>query len=297
MRLTQELIPAWVKWQKPDGSAAELSEAVASLSVRAEPELLARRLLALDAEGRIEASLSLSLFQPGVLSFASPRGGPDTAPKVYIGLVEDALATAREQGFRLQCRLPESPAFAPLQARLPMLGARLSHRRVEYWAPLSELPDESGSPLSWQALAPSGPYRLAEAAELLRAAGQGDPDWDPEDDAEALLQAYLADEALTSGPDCVQIGHLDGQPAGIVIAQVNPANGWSRLTYLGLLPAFRGQGLGKWVQRRGFAMLRAQGGREYHGGTVAGNAAMEALFRSQGCRLERVLQEWHWDRV
>ena len=55
------------------------------------------------------------------------------------------------------------------------------------------------------------------------------------------------------------------------------------ITFMGLLPAFRGRGLGRHVHRRGMALLRAQGGTLYHGGTSASNGAMIRLFEQHGC--------------
>lgn len=296
MRLRPDLIPAWVRWQQPEGDTSSWEPAAAALAAKAlgQPEQLEMRRISLDTQGQIQASLFLSWFQPGVLTFGPPRfsgAGAAALPE----LIGDAQAWARSQGARLQCRLLDIEAMAPTLAALPGLGARLSHRRVEFWAPLADLPDETGTPLQWSSLAPAGKHSFETVTEVLHAAGVGDPDWDPADDAAELLKSYLAEEALIGTPDCVQIASLDGELMGIAIAQVNPGTRWSRITYMGMLPAFRGRGLGKWIHRHGFEMLRAQGGVEYHGGTVAGNHAMEALFLSQGCRPERRLQEWHWD--
>ncbi len=99
----------------------------------------------------------------------------------------------------------------------------------------------------------------------------------------------MADPVLTHAPECIQVSE-----AGIVIAQVNPRTAWARITYMGLLPEHRGRGLGRWVHRRGFAMLRAQGGALYHGGTVETNRPMMRLFEAHGCRFHRRLEEWRW---
>jgi len=78
----------------------------------------------------------------------------------------------------------------------------------------------------------------------------------------------------------------------LVCAQVAAESGWSRITYMGPIPAARGQGLGRWVHRRGFAMLKAQGGTLYHGGTAVENHAMCKLFRDHGCTVYRRMTEW-----
>ena len=81
-----------------------------------------------------------------------------------------------------------------------------------------------------------------------------------------------------------------------VCAQVAPSDGWSRITYMGLVESARGRGLGRWVHRRGFAMMRAQGGELYHGGTAAENAGMLRLFVDHGCDEVARLEEFEWHR-
>jgi GNAT superfamily N-acetyltransferase len=210
----------------------------------------------------------------------------DTPGRMHVMTVGNVtaalLAGARDRAIVdgagvLDLRLEPSP----LSAALPGLGFRLRHSRVEYRTPLSELPDETGTPLAWRVAT------IAEAAPILQCAAAGDPDFDPDEDARACLESYMTDPVLTHAPECIQVCD-----AGIVIAQVNPRTAWSRITYMGLLPAFRGRGLGRWVHRRGFAMLRAQGGALYHGGTVETNRAMVRLFEAHGCRFYRRLEEW-----
>jgi ribosomal protein S18 acetylase RimI-like enzyme len=91
------------------------------------------------------------------------------------------------------------------------------------------------------------------------------------------------------------LGYIDGKLAAFVVAQVRP-DGWSRITYMGVHPDFRGKGLGKWVHRRGFAMMKKLGGKDYFGGTVSTNKNMVKLFQEHGCRGTRVLEEWVWKK-
>ncbi|MBI5630555.1 MAG: GNAT family N-acetyltransferase [Elusimicrobia bacterium] len=179
-----------------------------------------------------------------------------------------------------------------LSAELEAKGFKFSNERVEYHLSVSEWPGEVGTPLSWTTASVDGALRLEQAAELLGRAGQGDPDWSPEDDPLQLLKSYLAEGGLYGGLNAVQVGLVDGRPAGVVVAQANPATGWCRITYMGLLPEFRGRGLGRWLHRHGFAMMKGQGGKQYHGGTVSTNAAMIRLFLSQGCQESRRMEEW-----
>jgi len=78
----------------------------------------------------------------------------------------------------------------------------------------------------------------------------------------------------------------------IVVAQIDPKSGWSPITHMGIIRAFRGRKLGKWVHRHGFEMMRDQGGKLYHGGTVSTNTAMIRLFNQHGCKEFRTIQEW-----
>ena len=93
----------------------------------------------------------------------------------------------------------------------------------------------------------------------------------------------------------MQIGSIDGTFAAFVMAQVAPSDGWSRVTYVGIVPEFRGQGLGKWAHRRGFTVMRAQGGKLYHGGTRSENAPMVRLFEMHGCAEFARMTEWKRD--
>lgn len=207
-------------------------------------------------------------------------------------LLKEAMVRLGELKGKAELRLVEKPHLLPLAPKLAALGFRLSHTRIEYQAPVSDLPSEEGSPFEWIPCSESGRFPMAEAAEILGQCGVGDPDWNPEDNTLELLQSYVGDAEFESGLDCIQVGLIEGKPAAVVVAQVIPKDGWSRITYMGMKPEFRGKGLGKWVHRRGFALMKAKGGKLYHGGTVRGNAAMEALFRGHGCKEFRTMQEW-----
>jgi GNAT superfamily N-acetyltransferase len=63
---------------------------------------------------------------------------------------------------------------------------------------------------------------------------------------------------------------------------------------MGVVPEARGRGLGTWVHRHGFRMLRDQGGKLYHGGTAAVNAPMLRLFRAHGCKEAARMVEFEW---
>lgn len=216
--------------------------------------------------------------------------GFSASASAWAAPVAEALAWARTAGAEeIVARVTETGDWSAYLAVLADAGFEKRSDRIEYTAPVDALPGEPRTPLHWE---PLGRWTTHAAAGLIAEVAVGDPDFDPAEDTLTLLEGYLADPELTTGPSCVQIGHLAGQPVAIVIAQVNPASGWSRITYMGVLPALREKGLGLHVHRHGFAMMRAQGGVTYHGGTLQDNLAMRRLFEKAGCAEHRRLQEW-----
>lgn len=214
---------------------------------------------------------------------------PGAGAVVLRESIEEAKARG---GAMMAIRVVEDSAAPPLNRLLSDAGFRLKNTRVEYRAPIAELPDETGSPIRWEPLPDLSETSIACAGDLLERTGEGDPDFGEDDDGAKLIRGYLEDPVLTHDRNCIHVGYLGEEIFGIVIAQVNPQTKWARLTYMGMLPQFRGRGLGRWVHRHGFAMLREQGGGLYHGGTLDNNVAMNALFRRHGCQEYRRMKEW-----
>jgi len=234
----------------------------------------------------VESTYGIQFFSPSELK--QEDSNPMTS-KEWLGLLNRALEKLREIGAKeAHIRVTEDKSTQEFFQEIPAMGFVFKFKRIEFRSPLSDLPDEVGTPLQWK-IAPLNDATIA----TLKAAGRGDPDFDVDgEDVGAVLRGYFEDEVLTNGADCLQIGQINDKDAAIVIAQINPKTGWSRITYMGLLPEFRGRGLGKWVHRHGFAMMRAQGGTLYHGGTLAENTSMIGLFRASGCKEYRRMQEW-----
>ncbi len=78
----------------------------------------------------------------------------------------------------------------------------------------------------------------------------------------------------------------------MTVVQINPKSGWSRISYMGIVPRFRGKNLGKWVHRYSFRVMKAAGGKQYHGGTVATNKRMISLFELHNCNQFCEMEEW-----
>ncbi len=226
--------------------------------------------------------------------FCSPADRDGISAEVWLELIQKALLeTKKVAASEISFRLTETQKSGLVSQTLPKLGFVRGLDRIEFRSPLSALPTEDGTPFVWQSLEPEGPWTLKEVGVLLRLVSTGDPETDPNDDPIAELEADLSDPVLTNGPDTVHVGWIENRPVSVIVAQLNPKTGWSRITYMGLILNHRGKGLGTWVHRHGFEMLRNQGGTLYHGGTTSQNESMLKLFEKHGCQLYRRMQQWN----
>lgn len=179
------------------------------------------------------------------------------------------------------------------------IGFTFCGARLEFKVPLEDAIknlEANASPprLTWIPVATAPGEQIERAADVLRAAGAGDPDHDPDDDALGFLLARREDDTLALPPEALQIGVLDGQDAAILVASVQPTTGWCSLYYMGVVPAFRGRGFGAETMLRGFSTMRGLGGVEYHDGTSATNHATLALFRRIGAKPYRDMEQWRF---
>ncbi len=171
------------------------------------------------------------------------------------------------------------------------LGFKKEAERIEYQCDVSLLPNDVGTPFQWKTAKELG-WNKEQVAEFSWNVVEGALDIDPAETPEYFISDWLNHDDLTSGLDCISIGFINSSPCALTVAQVEQKTGWSRISYMGLIPSYRGKGLGKWVHRRGFEMMKAQGGKLYHGGTHGENFPMQKLFLSHGCKLYCEMEEW-----
>lgn len=174
---------------------------------------------------------------------------------------------------------------------LEKINFKKKNERIEFKSDLVNLPNDTGTPLLWKALETDG-IDLEFAGGIMDLCTVGDPNSDPAEKAIHFLKTDLIDPDYQSKPEAIQIGYLNEKPVAFVFAQVDPTSRWSRITYMGLIPEMRKKGLGKWVHRHGFEMMRQQGGKQYFGGTTTDNQLMLATFRAHGCEEYKILEEW-----
>jgi ribosomal protein S18 acetylase RimI-like enzyme len=236
-----------------------------------------------DAGGTPDQGDWIEAFRAGIEGCRSKGGRLITTRLVreQVGL-DPAVAAARATAF---------------QVILERLGFAHESGRLEFRVPLEEAiarlePSAAPPRLSWISIETAPGPGIERAAQVLKAAAEGDPDSDPEDDARGFLLARCDDKDLALPPEALQIGSCEGTDAAIVAASVMPRTGWCSHYYLGILPAYRGRGLGVEVMLHGFRTMRAMGGREYHDGTDARNHAALSLLRRLGSAPQIVMEQW-----
>ncbi len=223
------------------------------------------------------------------------RGSGQCNAQEWAELFRRALRQASAKGASsVIFRMTENSSSKELAELMPHLGFEFKEGRKEFRAFVSDLPSDEGTPFVWRS-AKELDWDAACIARALALTNAGALDTEPNENPLSYIGDWLADSSLLSGPECVSIGFVQSKFAGLLVAQTNPRTLWSRISYMGLAPEFRGQGLGKWVHRRGFVMLKQQGADLYHGGTNSRNFPMIRLFETHGCRPYLSMQEWRWN--
>lgn len=213
-------------------------------------------------------------------------------PKIWQDLFDQAKEAAIQFGAELivsRIRLEyEADLFRNLLAKS---GFKKESGRIEYQKNVQDLPSEEGTPLAWKT-AQELSWNVQQIADFTKYVTRNAVDVDPNEKLEDFIQDWLNHDELTNGSECIGVGFHQNQPCALMVVQVNKESGWSRISYMGLIPSYRGKNLGKWVHRHGFTMMKQQGGKLYHGGTLANNLAMRKLFESHGCQVFCEMEEW-----
>ena len=209
------------------------------------------------------------------------------AKEISIALSMAERLSARQVLFRLIT----DKNSAKLSQLLQSLGFHRKQDRVEYKKSLEDLPDDTGSPLLWKSAEQLG-WTANDIAKILVRIADGDPGHDPSEDPLQFIQDFLADPVLTAGLGCIHIGFIAEEITAMTVVQINPKSGWSRISYMGVMPKFRRSNFGKWVHRYSFTQMKKQGGKLYHGGTAASNKPMIRLFEVHGCNVFCKMEEW-----
>lgn len=231
---------------------------------------------------------------------------PDALDAVPV--FEQALADARvigASGFESRVVLEQvdldrevvSARAEWLAAVLARLGFAPCSRRLEFRADVAnalavleaELP---GDRLAWRSIACAPGEEIERVSRVLSAASAGDPDSIAQQDAVGFVLARLevADETVT--PECTLLGVQGHDEVAVVLTTLRPATAVGSVYYLGVVPQYRGMGLGLEALRQALRVMHAQGARVYHDGTSATNAPALALLRRIGATPYRTMEQW-----
>ncbi len=225
-------------------------------------------------------------------AFLTPwRGREGYGTREDIGrLLTEARARARELGVReLGTRVHDSQMTPEYRGGLLDAGFELVTRRIEYKTPLAQMFAEDRSNFVWRTMAETGESLVLD---LLRDASIDSPDAVDTSVGPSAIENTLGEPYAGLDPRAVQVGYLEGEPVAILFCLATPEDGWSTITFIGIVPSHRKRGLGLQVHRHGIATLRALGGSTYHDGTSEANEAMQRLFAKQGCIEYARMEEW-----
>lgn len=201
-----------------------------------------------------------------------------------------ASLNARVVMFRL---IKGETASEEISDLLQKLSFKKKSERIEFKKSVDELPSDDDLEIKWKNAEELG-WSQQEIANTLKQVAEGDPDTDPNEDPLLFIQDFLADPVLTSGLRCIHIGFFDDEIAALTVVQINPKTGWSRISYMGVVPKFRKKNIGAKVHRYSFRVMKSEGGKLYHGGTTSTNYGMIRLFENSGCNKFCEMEEWNF---
>lgn len=199
-----------------------------------------------------------------------------------LGAAARALADTVRAGAK-QVLSWEREKDAAWNAALDGAGFRVHRRKLFVRKDLAG-PLPAGGPFAWRTLAEAGE---GEFRARLLAASEGDPFEEDVRDPDAEWKELLEHAGDAFDPVLWRIALLDGAAAGVVLPtvfpEVDPLPG--TCSYLGLLPPFRGRGLGRALHAEGLRLLAGAGARVYKGSTDERNLPMARVFAGNGCEV------------
>jgi RimJ/RimL family protein N-acetyltransferase len=119
--------------------------------------------------------------------------------------------------------------------------------------------------------------------EVLEAAHIGDPLEESAADDRSALETYISLAGQAYESRRWRIAELDGVPVGVILPQPYPdMPTLGTLFHIGVLPEFRGRGLGRILHAKGLELLSGEVDT-YVGSTHVLNAPMIRVFERNGC--------------
>ena len=295
MHLQPSDLPAYATHvaARDDSDAAavlkRLRRAVAEARLR-----LANVFVTFDPTGeRVSGSVRVCVFGKDFVVLTEWRGDEDAGTYEALSeLLAEATARAAEiEALKMGTRVSLEGMTDAYRRALRDAGFVFQGRRVEYRTPVSELPDEGSSRLTWKTMADVGEQPVLD---LIRRASADTPDGMDVEAGVSAIEDVLGGSYDTLDPRAVELGMLDGRAVAILLTRVDVDTGWAGIQFLGIVPKVRGRGLGTDVHLHGIATMRDLGGTVYHDGTSETNAPMLRLFEKHGCIEHSRMEEWQW---
>jgi ribosomal protein S18 acetylase RimI-like enzyme len=242
---------------------------------------------------RVSGSVRVCVFGKDFVVLTEWRGDEDAGTYEALSeLLAEATARAAEiEAPKMGTRVSLDGMTDAYRRALQDSGFVLQGRRVEYRTPVSELPDERTSRLTWTTMADVGEKPVLD---LIREASADTPDGMDVEAGVSAIEDVLGGGYDTLDPRAVELGMLDGRAVAVLLTRVDVDTGWAGIQFLGIVPEVRGRGLGTDVHLHGIATMRDLGGTVYHDGTSETNAAMLRLFEKHGCIEHSRMEEWQW---
>jgi RimJ/RimL family protein N-acetyltransferase len=178
----------------------------------------------------------------------------------------------------------EREADADWNRLLTDAGFRVHRRKIYVGRNLTDL-GETASPFTWRTLNDMG---AEEFLEWLIRVSEGDPFEEEPRDYKREYRELLEHAGKRLDRTLWRVALLDGVPVGLILPLSfggDPERG--TLSYVGVLPEFRGQGIGGRLHLAGLALLASAGVQRYVGSTDVRNEAMARVFARNGCATTR----------
>ncbi|GGH88175.1 GNAT superfamily N-acetyltransferase [Pullulanibacillus pueri] len=196
--------------------------------------------------------------------------------------IEWGLKEVKEEGiYSFTITLNQTQTTSSVLQKLQQEGFKRNGQRYFYHLDLQELTDEITRPITLKNIKQFDQHCFLEVWERSR---QGSLN---AGESAAITETFigLQQELGPRYKEYCQLGFIDDQPIGITIPHLEPGTvNEGRLFYFGLLPEWRGQGLGAPFHLKSLYYLKMIGMHQYIGATGEKNKPMQRIFERNGCQ-------------
>ncbi len=269
------------RWESFLASAARQSDPLTSLIIEGEGSVLGWARMDRLTE-RWYCLLDLVLL-PELEREALGRSTLSALPLLFAGSRLEAATWARHSDPELQ-RIVSGPLEG---GRFALYVEKLYVRRT-----LTEFQSPYQDPFALVSLSDAGEDAFVDALGEAMAASPA-RDLHPERPREEFLE-MRALEAETHDPERWSIALMDGEPAGVILANRFPLDDEGTFTFIGVSRRFRGRGLGAVLHARGLEVLREMGVHRYLCSTDLHNTPMLRTYARHGCQPFDIRRQYLW---